>query len=459
MKHSSFLVSLSIGGIWFGLAVAAIGQDVIQREIVIHPKKISENVLDVRLLPRAADQEPGNAAPVLLRMTYEMHNWMINERPKLTKELAASDHDDMELQAFIFDTFAPQIIRAGKMTNANWEYPLHSSQPYLILLPDAQSMHQLLGDGMTIWIKQQISKKDFPASLMGIQAQLSCARHLAATPVMVSQMFGNNVARQALDNLELLVQQSADIENMYWALAILPRSIGDLSATAEWESYAFRKMLPSLTEPLPERGSNSWPQIASEFIKMMEYTSQESYSATEIQTLTGKLDQCASRFLSEELGWTDQQLRQVSIEERIMRWVIVQRHWFDLQTEQMTVSSIPEALEIYRQIKDKSESIVQEIGSKHDPFAGIAEPIIRCFQFHRRVRILQTIEAIRDYAAQNAGQLPENLEQLRFPAPADPFTGQAFEYRKTNSEAWLSYPPVAGDPNPTRSYHLSIQPK
>ncbi len=457
MRHSKFVLQLVMCGIWFGFAATTNGQDVIEQEIIIQPKKISENLLASRLLPPAASQEPGNAVPVLLRVTYEMTNWMINERPKLTKELAERDPSDAELQAFDFDQIARQIIRAGNMADANWEYPLHGSRPYEFLLPDAQVMRQFLGDGMTVWIKQKIAKRDFAAALQGIQAQLACARHLSATPIIVCQLSGNTVSRHALDNLELLIQQSPDVENMYWALSVLPRTIGDASATIEWEIYAFRKMLPSLTEPMPELGSERWPLISGEFIKMMEYTSSERYNATEIQVLTKKLDQLASRFLQEELGWTESDLTQATIEERVMRWVVVQRHWFDLQIEQMSVASIPEALEIHRRIKEKSDRIMQETGSKHDPFSGASRPMIVCFEFHRRVRFLQTIEAIRDHAARNAGELPDDLQQLKFPAPADPFTGQAFEYRKNGKDAWLSYPPVAGDPNPTRSYNLTRQ--
>lgn len=458
MKCASFVISLFLCVTWLGLAGPTIGQEVIERNIVIHPKKISGNLSDVRLLPRAADQENGNAVPVLLRMTYEQNNWLSRELPKLTAELAERDPSDADLQAFYFDGFAQQIIRAGNMSHANWEYPIYSSKPYDVLLPDAQMMRSLVGFGMTVWIKQQIAKKDFGAALTGIRAQLSCARHLSATPILVCQLIGGSFGMQALDNLELLIQQSGDVENMYWTLAVLPRSLGDLSATAEWESYAFHKMLTSLSEPLPEIASDRWAVIAEEFIKIMEDANQERYSATEIETLITQLDRVASGFLKEDLGWTDEQLQQATIEERIMRWVIVQRHWFDLQTVQMSTSSIPEALEIYRRVKDKGEKIMQETGSKHNPFSQASKAMIGCFQFHRRVRFLQTMEAIRDHAARNEGQLPESLEQLKLSAPADPFTGQAFEYRKDDSGAWLSYPPVAGDPNPSRSYHLTRLP-
>lgn len=457
MKHSKFILQMVMCGIWLGFAGSTIGQNVTEQEFIIHPKKIAENLLTSRLLPRAADQEPGNAVPVLLRMTHEQNNWLNMELPKLTPELAERDPSDAELQAFRFDGFAQQIIRAGNMNHANWEYPLRSSNPYYVLLPDAQMMRYFLGWGMTVWIKQQIAKQDFGAAHAGIQAQLSCARHLSATPVAVCQLIGRNVAIQALENLELLIQHSSDVENMYWALAILPRSLGDLSAMAEWESYAFRKTLSSLTDPLPEIGSERWRLIAGEFIKMMEDTSNERYSATEIQTLTAKLDQVSSRFLQEEWSWTDQQLQQTTIEERVMRWVIIQRQWFDLQAEQMTTSTIPEALTIHRHVKDKAARIMQETGSKHNPFSQNEVVIIGCLQFHRHVRFLQTIEAIRDHAARNAGELPDSLQQLKFPAPADPFTGQAFEYRKNGDDAWLSYPPVAGDLYPTRSYNLTRQ--
>jgi len=436
----------------------ACGQAVIEKEILLVPKPLTENSMELRLLPAAAIREPGNAAPALLRMTYEMRMWMNVEFPKLNPELAGRDPADPDLQAFRYDSFAPQIIRAGNMSDADWGYPIHGPQPYDILMPDAQMMRYFLGWGMTIWIKQQIAKGDYVAALQGLQAQLSCARHMAATPFGTCYVIGKTITDQSLDSLELLLQQSADVENTYWALAALPRTIGDLSAMTEWETLAFRRMLPSLTEPLPERGSERWPLIAQEFIKMMEDTSYERYDPAEILELTVKLDRVASRFLRDEFGWTDQQLKQATIEERVMRWVVIQRREFDLQTEQMATASIPEALKIYQQILEKTESILRETGSKHDPFSGGFRVVNACLQFHRRVRFLQTIEAIRDHVARNQGQLPDDLQQLKFPAPADPFTGVAFEYRKTGNDAWLSYPPVAADPNPTRSYFLTIKP-
>ncbi len=461
MKHSNYSLLFVTFVITIGFVETTNGQDVIEKEITILPKKISEDSLGFRLLAPAADREHGNAAPTLLRMTHETNHWMNRELPKLSPEFAARDPADAELQAFIFGSFAEQIIRAGNMSHADWGYPLYSSRPYEVLLPDAQMMRYFLGWGMTVWIKQQIAKGDFAAALRGMQAQLSCARHLAATPLTVCQIIGKFVAWHALENFELLIQQSPEVENMYWALAVLPRSIGDLSATAEWETLAFRKMLPSLTEPMPEMGSDRWPIIANEFITFMQefavLPDDEGYSQDEMQTVTTKLDQIASRFLQEELDWTEVELGNATIEERIMRWVLIQRLWFDRQTEQMSVVTIPEALEIHRELRKKSESYMQESGLRHDLFFSPSLVMLNGFQFTRQVRFLQTIESIRDHAARHQGQLPENLDTLKFPAPLDPFTNAPFEYRKNGEDAWLSYPPVAGDPNPTRSYHLTRQ--
>jgi hypothetical protein len=47
----------------------------------------------------------------------------------------------------------------------------------------------------------------------------------------------------------------------------------------------------------------------------------------------------------------------------------------------------------------------------------------------RYVRLMRTIEAIRDYAARHDGRLPERLEQITdLPLPIDPVTGKPFDY-------------------------------
>ena len=57
----------------------------------------------------------------------------------------------------------------------------------------------------------------------------------------------------------------------------------------------------------------------------------------------------------------------------------------------------------------------------------------------RRQAMLQTIDALRGYAAAHDGKLPASIDELKeTPAPIDPVTGNPFDYSTSGSEATLS---------------------
>ena len=59
---------------------------------------------------------------------------------------------------------------------------------------------------------------------------------------------------------------------------------------------------------------------------------------------------------------------------------------------------------------------------------------------------LQTIEALRDYAAAHDGRPPASLAALtETPAPIDPVTGKVFEYASEGDRATLSSPATTQD--------------
>ena len=69
----------------------------------------------------------------------------------------------------------------------------------------------------------------------------------------------------------------------------------------------------------------------------------------------------------------------------------------------------------------------------------------------QQVALLQTVEAIRMYAAANASKLPASLNDLPYPAPNDPFTGQPFSYKVDGEQALLS-----GEPTPIVQYRFKL---
>lgn len=444
-----------------GPAGSAIGQEYKAIELRLQPKAINRDIPSTRLMTPFPDRIPGNAALTLLRLPHSRIGWLVNEQPKLTEDFYGRDYDDPILGDFWFDSFAEQIISAGEMSHADWGYPLNSSRPYDILLPDAQEMRSYLGYGMTVWIKQRLAKGELGEALQGIRAQLNCAKHLSSTPLIVCHVMGLVVANQALDNIQLLMQHPDNTENYYWALSRLPVTLGDLKAAAEWEQYAKAKMLPSLTDPWPSRGSEQWVQIAREFSELEAYFPDLDSPETpaEKEARSAVLDKIASQYLTTALSWTAEELNQASREERILRWQILQRQWFDVQAERVSVLPPAQALQVHIEMETRCDAIKQEINSPAEMYiySGMGgNGMIFGYRFHRRVCLLQTIEALRDYAFHHDGQFPESLAELNQPAPNDPLLNQPFEYQKSGNTAWLTAIDLPANADRERKYRLSL---
>jgi hypothetical protein len=72
----------------------------------------------------------------------------------------------------------------------------------------------------------------------------------------------------------------------------------------------------------------------------------------------------------------------------------------------------------------------------------------RCDQ---TIALIQTVEAIRMYAAAGDGKLPGSLDELPVPAPVEPFTGKPMDYECFGSRAVL-----AGHALPGLRYRLVL---
>lgn len=364
------------------------------------------------------------------------------------------DLKDSQWKDFYFDRFAEQIIRAGSMSHADWQYPLRSERPYVILLPDIQSQRQLAGRGMTAWIRQQLSQGKTEKALQGIKAQLACGRHCAATPVVVCHLVGLAIANMGFDNLELAIQ-SSDCPNMYWALASLPPTLQDIGPMVRWELWAAPTRL---SEPIPAIGNDQWIQIANRFVDLYSESSDTRYSQEEGEALQKKMDFLANQELSTTFGFSGDEVQRMTKEERIMRWIYLHYLQFRSQVEPLAFQSPKEIIAVKRNVDAASQKLLTETGAKSSPYPiAIPQGILACRNFERRAKFLQTIEAIRDYAGRNNGSLPAKLDDLQLPAPNDPFTNQPFRYELSGKSARLSQEKIDGFSGTKWDYELTAK--
>ena len=79
-------------------------------------------------------------------------------------------------------------------------------------------------------------------------------------------------------------------------------------------------------------------------------------------------------------------------------------------------------------------------------------------RLEQRIAYLRVIEAIRLYAHENGGRLPETLDAIKLPLPLDPFTGKPFEYSVKDGTATLhGANPNPDDPRLNRYYEITIR--
>jgi hypothetical protein len=78
-------------------------------------------------------------------------------------------------------------------------------------------------------------------------------------------------------------------------------------------------------------------------------------------------------------------------------------------------------------------------------------------RLEQRIALLRHVEAIRLYAAEHNGQLPEKLKDITVPLPDDPFTGKPFRYTLEGATAHLrGTPPSGNEKNPAYNLHYEI---
>jgi hypothetical protein len=100
-----------------------------------------------------------------------------------------------------------------------------------------------------------------------------------------------------------------------------------------------------------------------------------------------------------------------------------------------------------------SSQLPAETKAEYDPLLVLGK------RLDRDLAILQSVEAIRSYAASHQGQLPQTLAEItEVSVPKDPLSGQALRYARTGATAVLESPaPPGGEKREELRYEIAIK--
>jgi hypothetical protein len=451
--------------------------------LIVSPAAAPVPVLKYRLLPSSAELNPGDAAPIYLRIhgyedTALEESWrQISEKAARWLDLPLAEFPKDEARGFVnlWSGKLQQLEFGTRRKTCDWNYTIPEQRENIIgvLLPDVQSLRQW-GRVLVLKARVEIADGKVDEAIRTIETGLAFARHAGGGPFLLNGLIGMAIAMPMLDRCEELIARPG-APNLYWALTALPRPLVGLRDQMELERKLFENLIPELRESELARPRNpaEWAVLLARLhegiVKWSRFDARLGEQQPRLRELS---ERELSQFRSAELAsarehlkasrrLTDEQLGAMC-EDQIVALHIADGYR-EIWDDWFKVSYLPARDAVAQQ----AAALKRLDDARKGPFvlfaayvAGIYSSMRAELQIDRRFAALRVIEAIRLRAAAHDGALPESLGEItEVPVPDDPATGKPFDYHRDGNSATLSGP-EAGLPPPVRpAYRITIRPR
>jgi len=454
MRRTMIATSCMLAAVCAGWAPAARGANPMTlktHEITISGQQIETPILKRRLYPTESELQPGNAATILLRLSWEQTAYFSKVAPTLNEwaEKPLTDPAWKDIESVFSSQFYAEMKRAAYRHDAAWEYPIGEQPLFSISLPDAQDLRRLIGYGLAARIRYHLSRREFDAAREGILVGLANARHCAQTPFLVSQLIASSTINRMFDCCDEMIGQPGS-PNLYWALATLPRPMLDLRRALELEQVGLEMSVAGLADLDRPRSTTEWRQLRDELLKWIQSSGATRPDEANRTLNPDELAKYTRVALPNLTGASPAAVAAMSDDEAFVRWFKAEhRRLAEMATALMRLP----AVEALPRLHDFDHKAVQELRAAGVPgnmidvmvWNAVHVPLV-IGSLERRIDALRIVEAIRDYMASHEGKLPPNLGDITAVSlPVDPLTGQPFSWKTSGEFGWLTAEAVPGD--------------
>lgn len=429
--------------------------------ITLHAAKPPRTSWDYRLLPEYAERMPGNAAVYYGKVKFE-ENRFFGQQGRLEAAINLLTTPLDKVLAAPVDVSPPMYYmeQAALCDDCDWQLPLRRQAFEDILLPEVQECRQF-GRYLGASGRQAIAHHDYLEAVRRFRCCNAMARHVAKGETIVNAMVGVAICEIASQQLLDLVQQ-ADAPNLYWSLAKLPVPMIDIRDALGAERGAALLALPELRDPAKESRSDAeWQAtLLAYWTQICEWTDIPPWKQPPEKLVRGSLDShevARSELVSR--GWDADWVNGLPAAHAVLVYVTM----VDGEIGDLALASYfrpyPDAMSGIARAQAKLAALREQVNWSLplgpmclDAMASSRTSIARC---DRRLAVLQVLEALRLFAANNNGKLPQRLSDLDVAVPADPGTGRPFRYLLEGEAARLGGPPL-GDA--TFDYEITMLP-
>lgn len=431
--------------------------------------------LRYRLMPIVPDLNPGDAAPLYLRIRHETSTDVMNRIPDAeTKwmKLPLSEFPTAEARKFVdsWGSKLKQIEFGAHRQTCDWDYslPEQSGNAIEILLPDVQEMRQW-ARLLAMKARVEVAEKKYDEAIKTIETGLAFGRHVSTGPFLISALVGVAIEQVMFERLEELIAQPG-APNLYWALTALPEPLVSLRNAFEIEQRLGEGMVPELKRVDSEHTPEEWTAISKrmhqQVVRLTKILVGGEEGGAELKK-RASLDY--SQFRDElkaiarggliARGWNKDTVKSMSDDEAAVRYLV--NEYQGLRDATFRVGYVP-----YRSVGAVYEGSRKAVEAARTgplaPFAALAPVLNKAVaaeaRLQRRIAALRCIEAIRMFAADHDGALPKSLGEIKaVPIPVNPVDGTPFEYRVANGVASLSAAAIDGIPESALRYDISLR--
>jgi hypothetical protein len=408
-------------------------------ELTVSPRAIERPLTKYRLLPAEYELHDGNAAPILLRLPWEQTLYFSKEVPKLAHYSEIPLNDPVFKGNEIFPFFQ-RIKRAAYRKTADWQYPIGEEPFGEILLPDVQGARNVVGYGLSAWIRQRLAQGKLDQAREGICVGLAVVRHYGRTPFTITQLVCCAVDSMFIPRIAELISQP-DSPNLYWALTQLPRPLVDVRPAIEMEQRFLQMTVPGLDDLRQIHTKEEWTGRALAVIKFFRDSDQNLRFEPGVNAAA--FERVVKTARAELPAWTEggvKRVEEMSDGEAALRWLL--DGYDDVMAEMAALQSLdpPTALPCLAALNTRIKDYQATMGaSKSYVAVATANVYILPHKLQREIDALRIVEAIRNYAAGHGARLPESLDKITdLPIPNDPFTGKPFHYDVKDGVGTLS---------------------
>lgn len=433
--------------------------------LTLHPVVPADPALKYRLLPSMGEQTPGNAATLYLNafsiVQSNIDSWTRTRSDELDELLDQTPDaiDAAKAKSFDFPNTFELLRIAANRSYCNWD-PSLNEQGYQALLPYL-NYARLTANLLSLQIKVDIKEGRFDDAVDLLRTGFALADNLDREPIVIECLVAAAIRETLLGDVRVLIQRPG-APNLYWPLANLHASADLWNRITQSERDELFNTFRQLRHPEELSAEQARKVIdgISTYLQVTGHVSESGWASPRalliLQMIRG-YPRAKAWMIGR--GVPAEQVEAMPANALLLAWYVdgygqqadAIEKWTGLPPWQ-ALPGMRRDFETIRRNDDGLNPLRQLLPALGRAYLNLSLP-------DRQRAMLQTIEAIRGFAAAHGGAAPDSLEALSpdTPAPVDPLMGKPFGYSVQNGIATLrATAPAGGSERSEIIYRIEI---